>query len=95
MTQSVRAELAAQNTLVVGVMPGTVDTDLAKAWPDPKVAPAEVVRSALQAVIDQLEDVYPGEQAAQVSAQLLADPKGVEKYMASFLPGMELAGTSA
>jgi NAD(P)-dependent dehydrogenase (short-subunit alcohol dehydrogenase family) len=95
MTQSVRAELAAQNTLVVGVMPGTVDTDLAKAWPDPKVAPAEVVRSALQAVIDKLEDVYPGEQAAQVSAQLLADPKGVEKYMASFLPGMELAGTSA
>jgi nucleoside-diphosphate-sugar epimerase len=28
-------------------------------------------------------------------AQLLADPKGVEKYMASFLPGMQLAGTNA
>jgi NAD(P)-dependent dehydrogenase (short-subunit alcohol dehydrogenase family) len=95
MTQSVRAELAAQNTLVVGVMPGTVDTDLAKAWPDPKVAPAEVAKAALQAVIDRVEDVYPGEQAVQVSAQLLTDPKGVEKYMASFLPGMELAGTNA
>ena len=95
MTQSVRAELAAQNTLVVGVMPGTVDTELAKAWPDPKVAPAEVVRAALQAVIANEEDVYPGEQASQVSAQLLTDPKGVEKYMASFLPGMELAGTNA
>lgn len=95
MTQSVRAELAAQNTLVVGVMPGTVDTDLAKAWPDPKVAPAEVAKAALQAVVDKVEDVYPGEQAAQVSAQLLADPKGVEKYMASFLPGMQLAGTNA
>jgi NAD(P)-dependent dehydrogenase (short-subunit alcohol dehydrogenase family) len=95
MTQSVRAELAAQNTLVVGVMPGTVDTDLAKAWPDPKVAPGEVVRAALQAVIDRVEDVYPGEQAIQVSGQLLADPKGVEKYMASFLPGMKLSGTNA
>jgi short-subunit dehydrogenase len=95
MTQSVRAELSAQNTLVVGVMPGTVDTALAKAWPDPKVAPAEVVRAALQAVIANEEDVYPGEQASQVSAQLLADPKGVEKYMASFLPGMELVGTNA
>ncbi|PSB49116.1 SDR family oxidoreductase [Chamaesiphon polymorphus] len=95
MTQSVRAELAAQNTLVVGVMPGTVDTDLAKAWPDPKVAPAEVARAAVQAVVEQQEDVYPGEQAAQVSVQLLTDPKGVEKYMASFLPGMELAGTTA
>jgi NAD(P)-dependent dehydrogenase (short-subunit alcohol dehydrogenase family) len=95
MTQCVRAELNAQKTLVVGVMPGTVDTDLAKSWPDPKVAPGEVAEAALQAVIDGLEDVYPGEQAAQVSAQLLADPKGVEKYMASFLPGMDLAGTNA
>jgi short-subunit dehydrogenase len=95
MTQSVRAELAAQKTLVVAVMPGTVDTELAKDWPDPKVAPAEVVRAALQAVMANEEDVYPGEQASQVSAQLLADPKGVEKYMASFLPGMALAGTNA
>lgn len=95
MTQSVRAELAAQKTLVVAVMPGTVDTELAKAWPNPKVAPAEVVRATLQAVIADEEDVYPGEQASQVSAQLLSDPKGVEKYMATFLPGMELAGTDA
>ncbi|MEA5571498.1 SDR family oxidoreductase [Calothrix sp. UHCC 0171] len=95
MTQGVRAELAVQKTLVVAVMPGTVDTELAKDWPNPKVAPAEVASSALQAVIDGVEDVYPGEQAAQVSAQLLTDPKGVEKYMASFLPGMMLAGTNA
>ncbi len=95
MTQGVRAELAGQNTLVVAVMPGTVDTEFAKEWPNPKVAPAEVASSALQAVIDGVEDVYPGEQAAQVSAQLLTDPKGVEKYMAGFLPGMMLAGTNA
>ncbi|MEO0456873.1 MAG: SDR family oxidoreductase [Cyanobacteria bacterium P01_A01_bin.114] len=95
MTQGVRAELASQNTLVVAVMPGTIDTPLAKDWPDPKVAPAEVARAALQAVVDDKEDVYPGEQATQVAAQLLSDPKGVEKYMAGFLPGMMLAGTRA
>jgi NAD(P)-dependent dehydrogenase (short-subunit alcohol dehydrogenase family) len=95
MTQGVRAELAAQKTLVVAVMPGTVDTDLAKEWPNPKVAPSEVAKTTLQAVIDGLEDVYPGEQAQQVSAQLLSNPKGVEKYMAGFLPGMSLAGTEA
>jgi short-subunit dehydrogenase len=95
MTQGVRAELAAQNTLVVAVMPGTVDTDLAKEWPNPKVAPAEVASSALQAVVDGVEDVYPGEQAIQVSALLLSNPKGAEKYMAGFLPGMVLAGTNA
>jgi NAD(P)-dependent dehydrogenase (short-subunit alcohol dehydrogenase family) len=95
MTQSVRAELADQQTLVIAVMPGTVDTDLAKDWPNPKVAPSEVARETLDAIIAGLEDVYPGEQAKQVSAQLLVDPKGVEKYMATFLPGMELAGTTA
>ncbi len=95
MTQCVRAELASQNTLVVAVMPGTVDTQLAKDWPNPKVAPSEVVKVALEAVNNGVEDVYPGEQAIQVSAQLLTDPKGVEKYMATFLPGMMLAGTDA
>jgi NAD(P)-dependent dehydrogenase (short-subunit alcohol dehydrogenase family) len=95
MTHSVRAELVAQQTLVIAVMPGTVDTELAKAWPNPKVAPAEVAKAALAAVINSEEDVYPGEQATQVAAQLLVDPKGVEKYMAGFLPGMALAGTNA
>ncbi len=95
MTQGVRAELAKQNTLVVAVMPGTVNTELAKDWPDPKVEPAEVVSVALQSVVEEEEDVYPSEQATQISAQLLNDPKGVEKYLAGFLPGMSLAGTNA
>jgi NAD(P)-dependent dehydrogenase (short-subunit alcohol dehydrogenase family) len=81
MTQGVRAELVAQGTLVVAVMPGTIDTELANEWPNPKVAPVEVAKAALKALSDNVEDVYPGEQAQQVSAQLLTDPKGVEKYM--------------
>lgn len=95
MTQGIRAELTGQGTLVVAVMPGTVNTELAKDWPNPKVEPAEVVRATLKSVIDGEEDVYPGEQATQISSQLLTDPKGVEKYLARFLPGMELAGTDA
>lgn len=94
-THCIRAELSSQGTLVVAVMPGTVDTELAKDWPDPKVSPTEVARAAIRAVEEGIEDVYPGEQAAQVSAQLLQDPKGVEKYLATFLPGMTLAGTQA
>lgn len=82
----------AQGTLVIGVMPGTVNTELAKDWPDPKVEPTEVVKDTLQAVIDGHEDVYPGEQAQQISNQLLTDPKGVEKYLGNFLPGLSLAG---
>jgi len=84
-TQGIRAELASQKTLVVGVMPGTVDTKMSRDFPPPKVAPEEVVRAALQAVVDEVEDVYPGEQAQEMQAQLLQDPKAVEKWMAAIL----------
>ena len=84
-TQGIRAELASQKTLVVGVMPGTVDTGMSKDFPPPKVAPETVVREALQAVVDEVEDVYPGEQAQEMQAQLLNDPKALEKWMADIL----------
>ncbi|PSN10446.1 short-chain dehydrogenase [filamentous cyanobacterium CCT1] len=86
LTQGVRAELAAQNTLVVGVMPATVDTKSSQDFPPPKVAPEMVVQEALQAVEDGVEDVYPGEQAKAMAAQLLSDPKGLEKAMATMVP---------
>lgn len=88
LTQCVRAELAEQGTLVVAVMPATVDTPFAKYYPPPKVAPAEVVRVALEAVEKGEEDVYPGEQAQYLSQALLQDPKAVEKQLAGMLPAM-------
>ncbi|MBD2211683.1 SDR family oxidoreductase [Calothrix sp. FACHB-156] len=88
LTQCVRAELAAQGTLVVAVMPGSVDTEFAKYYPPPKVAPAEVVRVAIDAVINEVEDVYPGDQATYLATELLKDPKGIEKYLAGMLPGI-------
>ncbi|MBE8965448.1 SDR family oxidoreductase [Nostocales cyanobacterium LEGE 12452] len=87
LTQAVRAELAAQKTLVVAVLPGAIDIGMGKSFPDPKVPPEEVVRDALQAVVDGLEEVYPGEQAKQLNEQLMQDPKAVEKFIATFLPG--------
>lgn len=89
MTQGIRAELAAQNTLVVGVMPGTVDTSMSQDFPPPKVAPEAVVQAALQAVREGVEDVYPGEQAQTMQAQLLEDPKAVEKWIAASLAGAQ------
>lgn len=83
LTQSVRAALAAQGTLVVAVMPATVDTAMSKDFPPPKVSPEDVVKAALQAVIDQVDEVYPGEQAQEMNAQLLRNPKAVEKWMAA------------
>lgn len=88
LTQGIRAELRAQGTLVVGVMPGTVDTPFAVHYPPPKVAPEEVVKQAIAAVESETEDVYPGEQAAYMVGQLQVDPKAVEQQVASLLPAL-------
>jgi NAD(P)-dependent dehydrogenase (short-subunit alcohol dehydrogenase family) len=81
MTQGLRAELAAQGTLVVGVMPGFVDTDMTKGLAQPKLSPAAVADSIIEALRNGTEDVYPGE-AAEIAAALQRDPKAVEKRLA-------------
>ncbi len=86
MTQGIRAELAKQGTLVIGVMPGAVDTDMERDFEGPKENPADVANASLQAVEDELEDVYPGGMAQGVSQGLAADPKAMEKEFAAYLP---------
>ena len=87
MTQGVRAELAKQHTLVIGVMPGAVDTDMTRDYQGPKDPPADVANAALDAVESGTEEVYPGGMAQGVSAGLAKDPKAVEKEFAQYLPG--------
>lgn len=86
LTQSVRAELAAQGTLVVGVMPGYVDTAMAADVTAPKISAAAVVQATLDALSSGQEDVYPGEQATQVAALLQQNPKAVERAFAQQSP---------
>jgi ABC-type oligopeptide transport system ATPase subunit/NAD(P)-dependent dehydrogenase (short-subunit alcohol dehydrogenase family) len=87
LCQGVRAELAKQGTLVVSVMPGAVDTDMARDFPGAKENPDDVARAALQAVEQGTEDVYPGQMAQGIAAGLAQNPKAVEKEFAAYLPG--------
>lgn len=87
LTQGVRAELAAQGTLVVGVYPGPVDTELAESFPMDKTPPAAVVKEILAAIEDGTEDVYPDPVSNEMHAGLLGDPKAVEKQAGEMLPG--------
>lgn len=86
MTQGIRAELKAQGTVVIGVMPGAVETRMTEMLPPPKMNPADVVKAALQAVEDGTEDVYPGEMAQGIAADLAVDAKGVERRFSGYLP---------
>jgi NAD(P)-dependent dehydrogenase (short-subunit alcohol dehydrogenase family) len=82
LTQAVRAELRAQGTRVIGVLPGYVDTAMIAGITAPKIQPSEVVRATLAALVTDQDDVYPGEQASQIAAWLLQDPKAVERLFA-------------
>src|SRR5215217_8226727 len=85
LTQAVRAELQAQGTRVIGVLPGYVDTAMAEGVSAPKIQPSEVVRATLDALETDQDDVYPGEQASQIAAWLLQDPKAVERLFAQLV----------
>lgn len=87
LTQSVRAELHAQGTRVIGVMPGYVDTDMTAGITAPKITSLEVVRATLAALHEGQEEVYPGETATQVAAMLQHDPKAVERQFAQSVTG--------
>ena len=82
LTQAVRAELQAQGTRVIGVLPGYVETDMTERINAPKIQPIDVVRATLEALQTGAEDVYPGEAATQVAALLLQNPKAVERQFA-------------
>jgi short-subunit dehydrogenase len=87
LTQAVRAELRSQGTRVIGVLPGFVDTAMAAGVSAPKISPSEVVRATLDALETGQEEVYPGEQATQIAALLLQDPKAVEQLFAQLVDG--------
>jgi NAD(P)-dependent dehydrogenase (short-subunit alcohol dehydrogenase family) len=81
-TRALRAELSPQGVLVVGVMPGFVDTDLTKNLDAPKMTPLEVAQDALDAVAGGIEDVFPGVQAAELSDAFFRDHKSIERVLA-------------
>jgi len=86
LVQGLRAELAAQNTGVIAVMPGAVDTDMSRDFPPPKMPASEVANAVLDGVEQGLEEVYPGEMADGMNQGLASDPKAVEKELAGYLP---------
>jgi NAD(P)-dependent dehydrogenase (short-subunit alcohol dehydrogenase family) len=86
LMQALRAELAAQGTHVMGVLPGAVDTDMTRGVEVPKMQPAEVAAAIRHGLEYGLEEVYPGDMASGVSTGLALDPKAVEKQFAGFLP---------
>jgi NAD(P)-dependent dehydrogenase (short-subunit alcohol dehydrogenase family) len=76
LTNWLRTALREQNTQVVGVHAGPVDTDMASEITLPKVKPIFVVRQALSAVEAGRDEVLADEMTRQVNAGL-SDREGI------------------
>jgi NAD(P)-dependent dehydrogenase (short-subunit alcohol dehydrogenase family) len=81
LTQAQRRELL--HSLVVGVYPGPIDTDMAKTITMPKTSPEDVAVSVLKALEEGTEDLFPDAIASQLYEGWKLDAKAMEKQMAT------------
>jgi NAD(P)-dependent dehydrogenase (short-subunit alcohol dehydrogenase family) len=86
LTQGIRAELAQQGTLVIGVFPGPVDTAMSENVPLDKVPASQIAAATLQAIEQGIEDVIPDAVAKQTLAEIQPSLKALEKQFAGMLP---------
>jgi NAD(P)-dependent dehydrogenase (short-subunit alcohol dehydrogenase family) len=85
LTQALRAELAKQDTLVAGVFPGPIDTDMAKDLPMEKSSPDLMAGNVFEALASGEEDIFPDPWAVEFKRQLDLDAKAVERANAAVL----------
>lgn len=81
MTQLIRTKLIEQNTLVIGVYAGLIDTEMAENVSVPKTLPSDVARAALEGIQNGKEEVFPDTQSHQMYKDLFNDPKAFENQM--------------
>jgi len=75
LTNGVRLELAAQGTLVTGLLLGAADTDMMAGFDIEKTDPAVIARRALDGIEAGALEVVADEATAQVKAALAGDPR--------------------
>ena len=86
LTQSIRGELAGQETLVIGVYPGSIDTDMAVGMDMEKESPYVVAQAILDAVENGIESVYPDKVADAIGYLIHTPLKKLELQWSDALP---------
>ncbi|MFI7596705.1 SDR family oxidoreductase [Actinoplanes sp. NPDC049681] len=74
LTNGVRLELAAQDTLVTGLHLGAADTDMSARFDGPKISPEQVVTAALDGIEENRLEVLADDWSRRVKASLAGDP---------------------
>ncbi len=85
ITQGIRGELAGTNTLVVGVYPGAIETEMTAAMEMDKDSPENVAANIANALTNGIEDLFPDAMSEQMGTLYSSSPKGMEQQFAEFV----------
>ena len=83
LSQCLRAEMRVAGVRVIHMFPGPVDDEWNQNMPPPKLGPAALAAAIVKALLDGVEDVYPGEIAQDWLARWRANPKVLERELAA------------
>jgi NAD(P)-dependent dehydrogenase (short-subunit alcohol dehydrogenase family) len=84
ITQAMRAELRGKGIRVYGAFPGTIDTDMTKAFEVPKTPPEVIARAILDGVTAGQENIATDPMSSNVLETFARDPREVERRFGSF-----------
>ena len=82
LSQSLRAAMQPSGIRVINIFPGPIDDEWNQLLLPPKLAPAALAASVINALKRGLEDVYPGDVAQEWLARYLDNPKALERELA-------------
>lgn len=83
LTQGQRAVLAGQNTLVCGIYPGPIDTDMTAGMTVEKGSTEEVAVAVFEGLAKGTEEIFTDNMAIGLAQSMKADAKSVEKSIAA------------
>ena len=83
LTQGQRTVLAGQNTLVCGIYPGPIDTDMTAGMTVEKGSTEEVAIAVFEGLAQGTEEIFTDNMARGLAQGLKADAKTVEKSIAA------------
>jgi NAD(P)-dependent dehydrogenase (short-subunit alcohol dehydrogenase family) len=74
ITNSIRIELRAQGTLVIGVHAGFIETEMASVFAGPKARPEDVALATIEGILADREEVLADQRSVEIKTALATDP---------------------
>ena len=82
IAQGLRAQMLPHGIRVINVFPGPIDDEWNQNVPPPKLSPSALATATINALIQGVEDVYPGDVAQEWVTRWRDNPKALEREIA-------------